>query len=77
MFKRWFAERISIHVIFCCLATKIDGTSILTNSGIFCCYGNNLFLKIFNICVWILQAITKHNEIVIGYDINVMIFILE
>ena len=51
-----------------CLATKIDGNSILTKTPVFCCYGNRLFLGIFKICVQMSKPIAKYNEMVIWYD---------
>ena len=34
-----------------CLATKIDGNIIFNKNTRFCCYGNRLFLEIFQICI--------------------------
>ena len=51
-----------------CLATKINGNSFFNKDTIFCCYGNNLFLGIFKICIPILKPITKYNVMVIWYD---------
>ena len=52
-----------------CLATKIDGKSIFNKNTRFCCYGNRLFLEIFNICIQILKPIPKYNEMFIWNDI--------
>ena len=53
-----------------CLATKIDGNSILNKNTRFCCYGNRLFLELFKLWIQIIKPITKWNCHMILYLVD-------